>query len=471
MKTQKIVFALASMLWLLFVAAAFSFGDVGVGLTTIAIPLVVPVIKSADISDTEKLAQELNKVFGELSNSIKAAIADEYKEKGAMSLVDIDAKLKKLGIEEKTLADITSALELQSLAIEKGKSSDAAKFTLAGMMKTAFAQEGLLDQIKQAFDKQGNGLVDVTKQVGNITTGQVTTDTGGNALLDMLNADEIADIRLSMPFIEDFSNVSNTSKPVFTYVDYIPGEGDVAFLAEGTEKAQIDLDIQVKTVAPVKAAGYEILTEESITDIPRLESNARGILFRKYLLKRQNGILFGDGIGANPTGVTKIASLFNPATWVGEKVKNPNLHDVIIALANQIYTTLSYTDDVEYFPNVVFVNPADFAALRISKDANGQYLFPSFTIFNDKTIDGMRVVAKNKIPAGKILIGDFKKLNIVDYVAYSVRIGWINDQFIKNLFTMLGEGRFFVYVKSLDQRAFVYDDITNVVAGIEEVIA
>ena len=471
MKTQKIVFALASMLWLLFVAAAFTFGDVGVGFTTMAIPLVVPVIKSADISDTEKLAQELNKVFGELSNSIKAAIADEYKEKGAMSLVDIDAKLKKLGIEEKTLADITSALELQGLAIDKGLSSEAAKVTLAGMMKNAFSQEGLLDQIKGAYDKQGNGLIDVTKQVGNITTGQVTTDTGGNALLDMLNADEIADIRLSMPFIEDFSNVSNTSKPVFTYVDYIPGEGDVTFLAEGNEKAQIDFDIQVKTVSPVKAAGYEILTEESITDIPRLESNARGILFRKYLLKRQNGILFGDGIGANPTGVTKIAALFNPASWVGEKVKAPNLHDVIIALANQIYTTLSYTDDVEYFPNVVFVNPADFAALRIAKDMDGQYLFPSFTIFNDKTIDGIRVVAKNKIPAGKILIGDFKKLNIVDYVAYSVRIGWINDQFIKNLFTMLGEGRFFVYVKNLDQRAFVYDDIANVIAGIELVEA
>lgn len=471
MRTNKIIFALASMLWMLFVAAAFVFGDASTGLITIAIPLLVPVIKSADISDTEKLAQELNKVFGDLSAGIKAAIADEYKEKGAMSLTELDAKLKKLGIEEKTLADITSALTDHGLAIDKGLAQDAAKFTLKGMMKSAFSQEGLADQIKDAYGKQGNGLIDVTKDVGNITISQVTTTTGGNALLDMLNADEISDIRLSMPFIEDFSNVSNTSKPVFTYVDYIPGEGDVAFLAEGQEKSQIDFDIQVKTVAPVKAAGYEILTEESITDIPRLESNARGILFRKYLLKRQNGILFGDGIGANPTGVTKIASLFNPATWVGEKVKAPNLHDVIIALANQIYTTVSYTDDVEYFPNVVFVNPADFAALRISKDLDGQYLFPSFTIFNDKTIDGIRVVAKNKIPAGKILIGDFKKLNIVDYVAYSVRIGWINDQFIKNLFTMLGEGRFFVYVKNLDQRAFVYDDIANVIAGIEEVPA
>jgi hypothetical protein len=36
---------------------------------------------------------------------------------------------------------------------------------------------------------------------------------------------------------------------------------------------------------------------------------------------------------------------------------------------------------------------------------------------------------------------------------------------------MLGEGRFFVFVKNLDQRAFIYDDIDNIIAGIEEVVA
>lgn len=463
LKTTKIFYGILTFAWIVLIAVSFFAG----GFVTAGIALaVVPAIKAADIDEPDKLAKELNAVFGKMSQEIKDAIEKEYKEKGAISLTELDAKLKEIGVEAKSLKDISDVLEKHGLELQRIGGTKSIKSGIRGMLKEAFSRDGLVDEIAKAYRGQGN-LVDVTKDVGSISTGNVTTDSGGDALLDMLNADEIADIRLNSPFIEDFANVSSTSRPVYTYVDYIPGEGDVDFIAEGGTKSQLDLDIQVKSISPVKAAGYEILTEESMQDIPRLESNARNILLKKYLLKRQNGILFGDGLGANPLGVTNIASAFNPASWTGPKVQSPNLHDAIVAAANQIYTTVSYSDDVEYYPNVAFVSPSAFAALRLAKDKNGQYIFPSFTLFNDKTIDGIRIVPKTKIPDGKILIGDFNKLNIVDYIMYSVRIGWINDQFIKNLFTMLGEGRFYVYVKHLDQRAFLYDDIDNILAGIE----
>ncbi len=471
MRTRRIFRGIMTAIWAVLAIAFIASGGFVIAGMTLAAPFVLPVIKSASIADTDALATELNKIFGEMSKSMKEVITEEYKEKGALSITELDVKLKALGLETDVLKGINDAIENNALALEKQEAGVQAKSGLKGFIAKAFAQEGLAAKITKAYANQGGASVDVTKAVGTITTGQVTTDTGGNALLDMLNADEIMDIRLRQPFIEDFANVSNTSKPVYTYVDYIPGEGDIDFIAEGGTKPQLDLDITVKTETPVKAAGYEILTEEAVTDVPRMEANARGLLFKKYLLKRQNGILFGDGISPNPLGITNIAAAFNPATWVGEKIVNPNLHDVMIAVANQIFTTFSYTDDVEYYPNVAFVNPADFASLRVTKDKQGGYLFPSFSLYNDKTIDGIRLVSKNKIPAGKILMGDFSKLNIIDYIAYSIRLGWINDQFIKNLFTMLGEGRFFVYVKSLDQRAFIYDDIANVIDGIEEVVA
>jgi len=451
MKTKLFLMSVA---WVFAVIAFFVFGDVSMGAAVFAAPLIVPVIKSADISDTEKLANELNKAFAMFSESLKG-----------LSATEIDAKIEALGIK-----DINSALEAHGLELQSHKYSSGSNEGLKAMLSVAFKREGLAAEIQKAYDSR-HGQIEVTKAVANITTGNVTTDTGGNAILDMLNADEIADIRLQMPFIEDYANVSSTSKPVYTYVDYLPGEGDVTFLGEGGTKQQLDLDIVVRTESPVKAAGYEILTEESVTDIPRMESNARNLLFRKYLLKRQNGILFGDGQGDNPLGITHIAAAFNPLSWTGEKVANPNMHDAIIAMANEIATKTAYTDDVEYYPNVCFCSPADFAALRLTKDKNEQYLFPAFTLYNDKTIDGMKIVPKAKIPAGYLLIGDFMKLNIVNYIAYSVRIGWVNDQFIKNLFTMLGEGRFYVYVKNLDQRAFIYDTIANVVAGIKAVQA
>lgn len=440
-------------------------GDFASAGAVLAAPIVVPVIKKS-LDSPEALKEELEAVFKSFADQISAKMKDEMDGKDVISTKELSEKLKALGITDDTIKNISESINEHARLIEKGKSSSAPGSSLREIVDKAFTQEALTDKIKAIYDSR-HGSIDILKAVGTITTGNVTTTSGGDAILDMLNADDIAGIRLNTPFIEEYANVSRTSKAVYTYVDYIPGEGDVTFLAEGGTKAQLDLDVEVRTETPVKAAGYSILTEESVTDIPRMQSESRGLLFKKYLLKRQDGILFGDGLNSNPLGVTSIAMAFNPATWTAAGIAKPNLQDVIIALANQIYTTTSYTDDVEYYPNVVYVNPADFAALRVARDDNGQYLFPSFTLYNNQVIDGIKVIAKNKIPKGKILMGDFSKLNIVNYIDYSVRVGWVNDQFIKNLFTILGEGRFYSFVRHLDQRAFVYDNISTVVAAID----
>lgn len=312
------------------------------------------------------------------------------------------------------------------------------------------------------------------KAVGNITTGSVATDTGGNAILDLINADDLKTMNLQQPFIEQFATVTRTSKPVYTYADYIPKEGDVAFLAESAAKSQLDLKLQVRTVSPKKAAGYEVMSTEAIQDIPRLQSEATMHVLKKYLLKRQNGILFGDGLNDTPLGVTAQASAFDytkvdPNADPANKVSDPNLYDCIIAAATQIFNSFNYTDENEYYPNVAFMNPTDLYALKLKKNEFGMYLFPQFQMNQgNNEIDNLKLVAKRQIPAGKLLIGDFTMLRIINYIDYSVKMGWINDQFIKNLFTMVGEGRFYTVIRNLDKLAFIYDDISDIRQSIAQ---
>ena len=73
------------------------------------------------------------------------------------------------------------------------------------------------------------------------------------------------------------------------------------------------------------------------------------------------------------------------------------------------------------------------------------------------------------IPAGKIFVADMSKYNVSNYVGYTVRIGFINDQFITNKFTIVGESRFHAYVKKLDEQAFIYDDIATIKTAITKV--
>ena len=363
------------------------------------------------------------------------------------------------------LDKLNKALESQGLVLKKLQSYDEPKKkTFTSTIKEAFEAEGLVEKITKAFSNGGSN-VDVIKAVGTVTTGSVTTDTGGNALLDMLNADELNSLRLRNQFIEDFCTVTRTSKPVFTYVDYVPKEGSVSFVGEGGEKTEIDLKAVVRTLTPKKAAGWTALTEEAITDVPRMESEARVNIFKKYLLRRQNGILFGDGQNNTPVGITNIAPAFNAATWTGEKKAAPNLYDAIVAAKNQIELAANYADDVDYYPNVAFINPADYNALLIKQD-DKTYTFSNVNGMKLMNVDGIAIVPKKEIPAGKLLIGDFTKLEVINYIDYAVKIGWINDDFIKNQFVMLGEGRFFVLVRELDKLAFIYDSVATIITGI-----
>jgi hypothetical protein len=311
-------------------------------------------------------------------------------------------------------------------------------------------------------------LFTTQKAVGTITTDNVSTDTGGDAILDMINSDEIKGLNLRDPFIEQFATVTRTAKPVFTYTDYLPKEGGVTFVGQGATKSQLDLKVEVKTERPKKAAGYEVHSTEVIQDVPRMESESRTLLLKKYLLNRQDGILFGDGTGDNPLGVTEIAAAYDAEVAGVQNADASNLRDAIVGAATQVYNTVNYADEAQYMPNVAFVSPSDISDLKLIKTEFGMYLFPDIPLTqNNANIGGFPVIAKSEIPRGKLLIGDFSYLRIVNYIDYAVYIGWINAQFIQNLFTMVGEGRFYSFVKALDQKAFIYDDISAIIDGIK----
>lgn len=409
----------------------------------------------------------------EVTAEIKTAIEEGLKEVKGLDA----AKINKL-LDEKTGAMSILLKQGEEITRLKGNmSSNGEKLGYKSLIRKAFEEfandPAKMSKLKEAA--QGNGVVTlfgsdkVDKVVGNITTSSLTTDTGGNALLDLINADEIASFNLRTPFVEQFATVTRTAKPVFVYADYEPKDGDAGFTAEGATKSQLDLQVVTKTLAPKKATGYEIMSEEAVDDIPRLQSEATTLLFQKYLLKRQSGILSGDGSGNTPLGVISQASAWDNTSWdiANNGVVSPNLYDGLIALANQIYTQHNYTDEAAYFPNVAFVNPRDFAGLKLKKNEFGMYLFPQLILSENSKIDNFALVPQRDITAGKVLIGDFTKLRIINYIDYYVKMGWINDQFIKNLFTMLGEGRFYTLIKNLDKKAFVYADIATVLNDIK----
>lgn len=443
------------------------------------------VLRDAGAAEGGGLAQEqVDKLMKEVSTKTAEVITAkiEAATKGKIDAVEFKKTLEEAGIEKGAIQKLEAAIKIQGeeLLAFKNKKNKGSKTKVKSTINEVFGNEDFLKSAMEVAEKKSGMSVSAWKRpedliekvaATTITTAAVTTDTGGNALFDMMNADEIGALNLQEPFIEEYCTVSRVSRPVFAYADPYPKNGDAGFTAENAPKSQLDVEWKVKTLGPKKVTAYEVLSEEAVTDIPQMSSLANNILLKKTMLKRQNGILFGDGTGNQPIGVASLAPTFDPTTWSADPldlVKDPNLYDCIIAGANNIQAKYNYVDENEYFPNLVFLNPKDFAALKLKKNEFGMYLFPQFVIGpnKDQAIDNLTIISRRQIPVGKIMMGDFTKLRIINYVDYNLRMGYINDQLINNLFTMVGESRFFTLIKELDKIGFVYDTIANIRNGI-----
>jgi hypothetical protein len=391
---------------------------------------------------------------------------------------DVNSKVSKEEIAEfkaqfsATLAKenkaLTEAVSKQGLAITK--MLDQMKGKGMELSMTAKAQINKFiadssDEIKQ-IKNQKHGMIEMTVKVPeDITTGSATNPDGIPELIGVQTAPP-TNVNLRGSIVDGIVNMFNTNQAVYTYTESTPKDGDFSFIAEGTIKPQLDFKVETRYAEPCKVAGYEILTEESVQDIPNLQSIATNFLRSKHDLKRQNGILFGSGVSPECKGATLYGRTF-VAGGMANCVSDTNFMDVVNACITDIYTTHNYQDEMPYMANLVMINPIDFFCKLVSaKDGNGLPLYPSASLFNRVVIGGVTIVPFEDIPLGKIFVADMSKYNVTNYIGYTVRIGWINDQFITNKFTMVGESRFHAFVKKLDEQAFIYDDIATIELAI-----
>jgi hypothetical protein len=324
------------------------------------------------------------------------------------------------------------------------------------------------DKIKQ-IKSQGAGSIEMTfKVVDAMFTGSATNPDGIPELVGVQSAAP-TNVNLKGAIVDELLTTFNTSLAAYPYTESVPKDGDYAFVAEKGLKPQIDMKIETRYAEPKKVAAHMVVTDEAVQDIPGLQSIATDYLRRKHDLKRQNGILFGDGLGANLKGATVYGRAF-VAGALALSVDTPNFMDVVNAAVTDIYTTHNFQDEVPYMANIVMVNPADFYLELVSaKDANGLPLYPSAGLFNRVVMGGITIIPFEDIPAGKIFVADMSKYNVTNYVDYTVRIGWINDQLITNQFTIVGESRLHGFVKKLDEQAFIYDDIATIRTAIAKI--
>jgi hypothetical protein len=196
--------------------------------------------------------------------------------------------------------------------------------------------------------------------------------------------------------------------------------------AEGAAKAAVRPDHSLIVQSALTVAGYSKMSRQALSD--------------KSELKRSIDITLNRSVGtaldvALTTGGTGFSGGF-----VGLATAYTSL--VYTALVDAVSEGVATMQTAGFAPDVVAVSPADWLAVVVAKGtANDHYLSGQYLGTLPSEMRGLRVVLSPTVAAGKALLMDSNhaELQVVD--GFSVEVAYENDDFTKNLVTILGEMR------------------------------
>jgi hypothetical protein len=120
-----------------------------------------------------------------------------------------------------------------------------------------------------------------------------------------------------------------------------------------------------------------------------------------------------------------------------------------------------------YFtPNVIFINPVDYAKMTFVKSTTGEYIEPPMN-WDGQTFAFGDIVIDPRVTAGSFLLGDAKMYNVDLYSDVIVKIGYVNDDMIRNQYSVVVEQFFYSYQMANKKPALVKGVFNTIKTAIE----
>jgi HK97 family phage major capsid protein len=304
-----------------------------------------------------------------------------------------------------------------------------------------------IDKIKDTAEKGGMLQLDVKS---------VTIDDNysGNVALSTLEpgVDNIA-----RPVVK-VRNIVNTGTTSSKYVVYISqtNNTEADWVTEGNEKPNSNPSYEEVSVEVKKVASTVKVSKEMLADLAFIRSEINADLMAGLDEAFEFALINGTG-GVTLNGLLSFAQSFSAGVFAGT-IPSANLSDVIRVAKAQIQAA-------NFEPTHVLLNPEDAAAIELTKDLSGAYTYPAFWDRN-MMLAGLTVVTSTFMQPGKFLVGDMSKSNVRIRENMTLQVGYVNDDFQRNMVTILAEMRAAHYVKRNQENAFVTGAIAPAIAAL-----
>ena len=286
-------------------------------------------------------------------------------------------------------------------------------------------------------------------------------DYTGNVALSVL---EPGVNRIARPIrrIREISNVGTTTSKFVTYIqqtqNVAPGAEETLWVNEAGAKFNGEVKYEEVSEEVKKVAAYIKVSKEMLADLSFVRSEINTELMEAIEQNIDYSLVNGAG-GVDLNGLLSVAPNFSAGTFAGT-IQGANISDLIRIAKAQIQAA-------NFQPTHVLLNPEDVAKIELTKTSTGEYTYPAFWDAN-MMLAGLMIVSSNNITAGTLVVGDFTKFNIKFREDMNMSVGYENDDFTRNMVTILCEARLVAYIKGNDVDAFVQSDIATDIALINE---
>ena len=388
---------------------------------------------SASAEEVKSLNAKIEGLTTQLDEAKSAGATLEYVEKMQLQLDKLDMKLQKKTIQNGTAASLDSEL------------------------KSMFSEKSFSDQIELLKKSSGNNVNLDVKAATSITLGSYA----GTALTTEIDR-SIVGPQTNMPFFRDIVNVAPIRGNKVTWINKSAVSNGAGMTAEGAAKTQISWTYSEDSADVKKITAYVKVSKEALDDLDFLRSEINTDLRQEIELKLDEQIAEGSGVGQNIKGILTYAPTFAVAgTSLAAAVDGANRLDVL-------RSAVALIRKAKFRANYIAINPVDAALMDMEKGDDNHYILPPFVTADGTRVAGTTVIESFSIDEGSFLVGDFTKSNLRIREEININLGYENDDFTKNMVTILAEMRAVHYIKLHHVPAFVKGTFAAAIALINK---
>ena len=410
----------------------------------------------------EGLELELKNGLAEIKSQVTTATAEskEAVEELKGKLADFEQKLedaKKEGVSIEYVEKMQTQLDRVSVDLKSKGMQNKTLRTMYDDVEAKFAEKSFQEQIEVLKKSSSASATMEVKAPVTITLGSYA----GTSLTTEIDR-TISSAPNRMPLFRDIVNVATIRGNKVTWVNKEANEGGAGMTAEGAAKSQMSWTYTEESADVKKITAYVKVSKESLDDLDFLRSEINTDLREAVELKLDEQISSGTGVGQNLKGILTYAPTFSvTGTSFATAVFNANRLDVL-------RTAVALVRKNRFNANYIVISPMDAALMDLEKGTDGHYIMPPFVTADGARIAGVRVIENEAIAEGNFLVGDFTKSNLRIREEININLGYENDDFTKNLVTILAEMRAVHYIKKHHVPAFVKGVFATAITAINQ---